>query len=128
MHPGDGGQKLIVKKRVSTHVKKELTKTGLSVCGRHVHVMLLAVGVDAKSLKVNVTAGTKLRLDRAGHVDGRLHAQLGDAILHNLRNLSVGIPTICLFQAARTLKLMVMTPAISMAPQKEISPSPSARH
>jgi hypothetical protein len=45
--------------------------------------MLLAMLVDRKALKVDIPARTELRLNWAWDIDGRLHAQLFHAILHD---------------------------------------------
>lgn len=46
-----------------------LTETSLTVRSCYVHVVLLAVGVDTESFKVDVSARSKLRLNRAGDVN-----------------------------------------------------------
>merc|ERR1712014_397370 len=53
-------------------------QAGLSVCNRGVEIVLLAVLVDAEAFKVNVSAGTELRLNRTGNVNGTLHVPLHD--------------------------------------------------
>lgn len=63
------------------------TEAGLAIGNGGVHVVLLAVLVDAEALKVDHAAGAELRLHRAGDVDGRLaadHAELGLAVFDHL--------------------------------------------
>jgi len=59
-------------------------KTRLAIRDRGIHVVLLALLINAETLKVNHSSGTELRLDRAGNVNWRFaadHAELGLAIL-----------------------------------------------
>lgn len=63
------------------------TQAGLAVRDRGVHVVLLAVLVDAEALKVDHAPGAELRLHGARDVDGRFaahHAQLGLAVFDHL--------------------------------------------
>lgn len=53
----------------------------LAIRHRGVHVVLLAVLVDAETLKVDHPAGAELRLHRPGDVDGRLAADHAEFLL-----------------------------------------------
>lgn len=62
-------------------------QTGLAVGDGGVHVVLLAVLVDAEALKVDHASRAELRLHGARDVDGRFaadHAQLGLPVLDHL--------------------------------------------
>lgn len=62
-------------------------QAGLAVRDRGVHVVLLAVLVDAEALKVDHAPRAELRLHGSRDVDGRFaahHAQLGLAVLDHL--------------------------------------------
>lgn len=70
--------------RVNLSKNDKLTKAGLPVRDRDVHVVLLAALVDREALKVDVPSRAELGLDWAGNVDGRLDTKVGHAILEHL--------------------------------------------
>lgn len=55
----------------------------LSVRHRGIHVMLLAVLVDAEAFEGEVATGPELRLHGARVEDGRFHAEIGHAAFHD---------------------------------------------
>lgn len=59
------------------------TQACLPVCDSRIHVVLLSLLINGKSFKVDVSTGSKLRLDGTGYVNGRLDAQLLHAALHD---------------------------------------------
>lgn len=59
------------------------TQTRLAICHRRIEIMLLAVLIHGEAFKVDVSPWTKLRLDRAGDVDGTLHSKMSHPTLHH---------------------------------------------
>ncbi len=55
----------------------------LPIRHRGVHVMLLAVLVDAEAFEGEVATGAELRLHGALLEDGRFHAEVGHAVFHD---------------------------------------------
>jgi len=81
-----------LRKSKQTQKKRKLTKpsqilnhsqTSLTIRHRSIKIMLFALLIHTKALKVDVPPRTELRLHRTGDVNGTLHVELLHAALHD---------------------------------------------
>ena len=81
-----------LRKSKQTHKRSKLTKpsqilnhpqASLTIRHRSIKIMLFTLLIHTKPLKVDIPAGTKLRLYRTRDVNGTLHVELLHATLHD---------------------------------------------